>query len=67
MDNIKTAVDEIFSGKTRQYNRRFLQMCSGNHPIFKRPDFWASRGKFQFHGGGAAADAHVRALIVVTP
>jgi hypothetical protein len=20
----------------------------GNHPVFKRPDFWASRGKFQF-------------------
>jgi transposase len=27
-DNMKTAVDAIFSGKTRQYNRRFLQMCS---------------------------------------
>lgn len=27
-DNMKTAVEAIFSGKERQYNRRFLQMCS---------------------------------------
>jgi transposase len=27
-DNIKTAVEAIFVGKARQYNRRFLQMCS---------------------------------------
>jgi transposase len=27
-DNMKTAVDTIFVGKARQYNRRFLQMCS---------------------------------------
>jgi transposase len=27
-DNMKTAVDTIFVGKQRQYNRRFLQMCS---------------------------------------
>ncbi len=26
-DNMKTAVDAIFVGKDRQYNRRFLQMC----------------------------------------
>ena len=26
-DNMKTAVDTIFVGKDRQYNRRFLQMC----------------------------------------
>ena len=25
---MKTAVDAIFVGKVRQYNRRFLQMCS---------------------------------------
>jgi hypothetical protein len=24
----KTAVEAIFVGKARQYNRRFLQMCS---------------------------------------
>jgi transposase len=27
-DNMKTAVDAIFVGKDRQYNRRFMQMCS---------------------------------------
>jgi transposase len=27
-DNMKTAVETIFNGKDRQYNRRFLQMCS---------------------------------------
>lgn len=27
-DNIKTAVEAVFSGKERHYNRRFLQMCS---------------------------------------
>src|SRR5215467_14293576 len=27
-DNMKTAVDTIFIGKDRQYNRRFLQMCA---------------------------------------
>jgi len=27
-DNMKTAVDAIFLGKARQYNRRFLRMCS---------------------------------------
>jgi transposase len=27
-DNLKTAVDLVFIGKQRQYNRRFLQMCS---------------------------------------
>lgn len=27
-DNMKTAVDAIFIGKDRRYNRRFLQMCS---------------------------------------
>jgi len=27
-DNMKTAVEAIFIGKDRQYNRRFLQMCA---------------------------------------
>ena len=27
-DNMKTAVDAIFAGRERAYNRRFLQMCS---------------------------------------
>ena len=31
-DNMKTAVDAVFVGKDRRYNRRFLQMCDGRHP-----------------------------------
>jgi transposase len=27
-DNMKTAVEAVFTGKERKYNRRFLQMCS---------------------------------------
>ena len=27
-DNMKTAVEAVFVGKNRLYNRRFLQMCS---------------------------------------
>jgi transposase len=27
-DNMKTAIDTIFVGKERRYNRRFLAMCS---------------------------------------
>ncbi len=32
-DNMKTAVDAIFVGKDRQFNRRFLQMCA--HYLFE--------------------------------
>ena len=31
-DNMKTAVDSVFIGKDRQYNRRFLRMC-GHHLV----------------------------------
>ena len=37
-DNMKTAVETIFVGKDRQYNRRFLQMCS--HHLSSR---WPAR------------------------
>ena len=39
-DNMKTAVETIFVGKDRLYNRRFLQMCS--HYLVD-PVAWASR------------------------
>tara|TARA_R110001606_G_scaffold30299_1_gene93675 strand:- start:8 stop:175 length:168 start_codon:yes stop_codon:yes gene_type:complete len=39
----------------------------GNHPIFKRPGSRTSRSKFQFHSGGNAADAHIEALVVLSP
>jgi transposase len=31
-DNMKTAVDAVFAGKERRFNRRFLQMC-GHHLV----------------------------------
>jgi len=31
-DNMKTAVETVFIGKDRQFNRRFLRMC----PLFGR-------------------------------
>ena len=36
---MKTAVEAIFVGKARQYNRRFLQMCSHHliEPVARTP------------------------------
>jgi len=38
-DNMKTAVEAVFIGKERLYNRRFLQMCSHYlvHPVACTP------------------------------
>jgi hypothetical protein len=38
---MKTAVETIFVGKDRQYNRRFLQMCSHHlvEPVACTPAF----------------------------
>ena len=41
-DNLKPAVDAIFTGKERRYNRRFLVMCNRISPI--RPHAPASSG-----------------------
>jgi transposase len=43
-DNMKTAVETVFVGKDRQYNRRFLQMCSHHlvEPV-ACPDFTRAR------------------------
>ena len=40
---------------------------SGNPPIFNGVRLWNLRGHFQFHGGCNAADAPIRAIIVVSP
>jgi transposase len=50
-DNLKTAVETIFAGKDRLYNRRFLQMCStswsirspARRPRAGRRDRWRTR------------------------
>jgi hypothetical protein len=36
-DNMKTAVETIFVGKQRLYNRRFVQMCRTYLKIAARP------------------------------
>ena len=38
-DNMKTAVEAIFVGKARHYNRRFVQMCSHHliEPVGRKP------------------------------
>ena len=42
-DNMKTAVETVFVGKGRVYNRRFLQMCSHYlvEPVACTPDILA--------------------------
>src|SRR5437899_6337392 len=42
-DNMKTAVETIFVGKQRLYNRRFLQMCS-HYSASRSPARWPSGG-----------------------
>jgi transposase len=47
-DNMKTAVEAIFVGKARQYNRRFLQMCSHHlvEPVACTPASGWEKGPF---------------------
>jgi hypothetical protein len=59
-DNMKTAVDTVFVGKDRAYNRRFLQMC-GHYlvePVACTPGAGpprsADRGRFADGAGGPA-------------
>ena len=42
-DNMKTAVETVFGGKDRQYNRRFMQMCAVVLPTLADKD--------RLHGG----------------
>ena len=46
---MKTAVDTIFVGKDRQYNRRFLQMCSHHlvDPVACRPASGWEKGQVE--------------------
>src|SRR5258708_28238770 len=52
-DNMKTAVEAIFLGKARRYNRRLFQICS--HPLiepraFTPPSGW-EEGQVENPGG----------------
>ena len=48
-DNMKTAVDAIFVGRERAYNRRFLQMCSHHlvDPVACRPASGWEKGQVE--------------------
>lgn len=48
-DNMKTAVEAVFVGKERQYNRRFLQMCSHYlvHPVACTPASGWEKGQVE--------------------
>ena len=49
LSRLKTAVDTIFVGKDRQYNRRFLQMCSHHlvDPVACRPASGWEKGQVE--------------------
>src|SRR5437879_12240042 len=56
-DNIKTAVDSVFIGKDRQYNRRFLRIC-GHYlvdPVACTPASGRARGRAQTDAGPVRA------------
>jgi hypothetical protein len=49
-DNMKTAVETVFVGKDRLYNRRFLQMCSRHYlvePVACTPASGWEKGQFR--------------------
>src|SRR3974390_1118703 len=52
-DNMKTAVEAIFVGKARLYNRRFLQMCSHYlvEPVACTPASGWGKGQVENQGG----------------
>ena len=51
--DMKTAVDTIFAGKDRQYNRRFLQMCSHHlvDPVACSPASGWEKGQVENQAG----------------
>jgi hypothetical protein len=62
-DNMKTAVDAVFVGKARAYNRRFLQLCSHYlvEPVACTP------GGLGEGAGGEPGRASPRALLHAAP
>jgi transposase len=67
-DNMKTAVETIFAGKERQYNRRFLQMCSHHlvEPVACTPASGWEKGEAREPGRARArAFLHTAATVQV--
>ena len=54
-DNMKTAVETVFVGKDRQYNRRFLQMCAHHlvDPVACTPASGWEKGQVENQVGNA--------------
>src|SRR5947207_2285344 len=52
-DNMKTAVETVFVGKDRLYNRRFLQMCSHHliEPVACTPASGWEKGQVEYQVG----------------
>src|SRR5436305_6915052 len=61
-DNMKTAVETIFVGKQRLYNRRFLQMCSHYlvDPVACTPASGGRRGKSRTRSGSSVSGSSRR-------
>jgi transposase len=57
-DNMKTAVETVFVGKDRLYNRRFLQMCS--HYLQSEASGDSDHRALQSGRGAALPDIHRR-------
>ena len=68
-DNMKTAVETIFVGKDRQYNRRFLQMCSHHlvEPVACTPASGWEKGQVenQVGLGSVGIQDSYRSLVVI--
>lgn len=62
-DNMKTAVETIFVGRERAYNRRFLQMCSHYlvDPVAARRPRAGRRGRSRTRSGWCASASSPRA------
>ncbi len=56
-DNMKTAVETIFVGRERAYNRRFLQMCSHYlvEPVACTPSSGWEKGQVENQSGWCAS------------
>ena len=56
-DNMKTAVETVFVGKQRLYNRRFLQMCSHYliEPVACTPASGWEKGQVENQLGSSAS------------
>ena len=56
-DNLKTAVDTMFVGKERQYNRRFLEMCAHHlvDPVACTPASGGRRAKWRTRSAWCAS------------